>query len=186
MSKIRRHGLDIFLILIALASAAAIVFFHEKPFGREWLCQTIRCVPLPNGDAWFKIGYDLGIGGLTSLMFYVLLVRLPDAQKRGRVKRSLSGHYLAFRKDLISTILGATEGSYDYDLVKRLLDQKDTAYMLGLMPLKSTGVDVFRAAHPTYDGRGVLIAILDSGIDPGIDGLIATSTGAPKIIELRD
>ena len=60
------------------------------------------------------------------------------------------------------------------------------AYMLGLMPLKSTGVDLFRAAHPTYDGRGVLIAILDSGIDPGVAGLIATSTGAPKIIELRD
>src|SRR6266566_565411 len=60
------------------------------------------------------------------------------------------------------------------------------AYMLGLMPLKSTGVEVFRAAHPTYDGRGVLIAILDSGIDPNVPGLIATSTGAPKVIELRD
>ena len=60
------------------------------------------------------------------------------------------------------------------------------AYMLGLMPLRSTGVDAFRAQHPTYDGRGVLIAILDSGIDPGVPGLIATSTGAPKIIELRD
>jgi hypothetical protein len=36
------------------------------------------------------------------------------------------------------------------------------AYMLGLMPLKSTG------------------------IDPGVPGLIATSTGAPKVIELRD
>jgi len=60
------------------------------------------------------------------------------------------------------------------------------AYMLGLMPLKSTGVDIFRALHPTYDGRGVLIAILDSGIDPGVPGLIATSTGAPKVIELRD
>src|SRR5438876_721051 len=58
--------------------------------------------------------------------------------------------------------------------------------MLGLMPLKSTGVDVFHAAHPTYDGRGVLIAILDSGIDPNVPGLIATSTGAPKVIELRD
>jgi subtilisin family serine protease len=58
--------------------------------------------------------------------------------------------------------------------------------MLGLMPLKSTGVDVFRAAHPTYDGRGVLIAILDSGVDPGVPGLIVTSTGAPKVIELRD
>jgi subtilisin family serine protease len=58
--------------------------------------------------------------------------------------------------------------------------------MLGLMPLKSAGVDVFRVAHPTYDGRGILIAILDSGIDPGVPGLIATSTGAPKVIELRD
>lgn len=60
------------------------------------------------------------------------------------------------------------------------------AYMLGLMPLHSTGVDQFRAQHPTYDGRGVLIAILDSGIDPGVPGLVVTSTGAPKIIELRD
>src|SRR5439155_18167303 len=49
-----------------------------------------------------------------------------------------------------------------------------------------TGVDLFRSLHPTYDGRGVLIAILDSGIDPGVPGLIATSTGAPKIVELRD
>ena len=53
------------------------------------------------------------------------------------------------------------------------------AYMLGLMPVKSSGVDVFQALHPTYDGRGVLIAILDSGIDPNVPGLIATSTGAP-------
>jgi len=60
------------------------------------------------------------------------------------------------------------------------------AYMLGLMPLKSTGVDVFRSLHPTYDGRGVLIAILDSGVDPGVPGLTVTSTGAPKVIELRD
>jgi len=58
--------------------------------------------------------------------------------------------------------------------------------MLGLMPLKSTGVELFRALHPTYDGRGVLIAILDSGIDPSVPGLIATSTGAPKIADLRD
>jgi len=60
------------------------------------------------------------------------------------------------------------------------------AFMTGLMPLKDTGVDRFRLQHPTYDGRGVLIAILDTGVDPGVDGLITTSTGAPKIIELRD
>lgn len=60
------------------------------------------------------------------------------------------------------------------------------ALLAGLMPLHSTGVDVFRAAHPTYDGRGILIGLLDSGIDPGVPGLIATSTGAPKILDLRD
>src|SRR6266511_1947576 len=54
------------------------------------------------------------------------------------------------------------------------------------MPLKSTGVDQFRQRHPTYDGRGVLVGILDTGVDPGADGLITNSAGAPKIVELRD
>ena len=61
-----------------------------------------------------------------------------------------------------------------------------TAYLLGLLPLEPTGVTAWRAAHPTYDGRGVLIAILDSGVDPGIEGLGTTSTGQPKILDLRN
>jgi tripeptidyl-peptidase-2 len=60
------------------------------------------------------------------------------------------------------------------------------ALLAGLMPLRSTGIDQFRTAHPTYDGRGVIIGILDSGIDPGVPGLVVTSTGAPKILDLRD
>jgi len=60
------------------------------------------------------------------------------------------------------------------------------AMQLGVMPVASTGVTGFRLAHPGYDGRGVLIAILDSGVDPGIDGLRTTSQGLPKILDLRD
>ncbi|MGH7532931.1 MAG: hypothetical protein ACREL4_06550, partial [Gemmatimonadales bacterium] len=70
----------------------------------------------------------------------------------------------------------------------------DAAYLLppadaatrGLMPLASTGIPAFRQAHPTGDGRGVLIAILDGGIDPGQGGLATTTNGLPKLLDLRD
>ncbi len=61
-----------------------------------------------------------------------------------------------------------------------------TAAQLGLMPLEVTGVRAFRQMHPTFDGRGVLIAILDSGTDPGILGLQTTTLGERKILDLRD
>lgn len=54
------------------------------------------------------------------------------------------------------------------------------------MSLDATGVDRFLKLHPTADGRGVLIAILDSGIDAGIPGLGLTSEGTPKLLDLRD
>jgi subtilisin family serine protease len=60
------------------------------------------------------------------------------------------------------------------------------AYARGWMPLRPTGVPEFLARHPTYDGRGVLIAILDSGVDAGIPGLGLTTTGETKLLDLRD
>jgi len=62
----------------------------------------------------------------------------------------------------------------------------EAAYAHGWMPLASTGVDKFLRLHPNYDGRGVLIGILDTGIDPGIPGLVKTSTDDPKVLDLRD
>jgi len=56
----------------------------------------------------------------------------------------------------------------------------------GYMPLASAGVSAFRARYPTYDGRGVLVGVLDSGVDPSAAGLERTTTGAPKVIDLRD
>lgn len=61
-----------------------------------------------------------------------------------------------------------------------------SAYARGWMPLSSTGVDEFLRIHPSYDGRGVLIGILDTGVDPGIAGLGKTSTNSPKLLDLRD
>lgn len=60
------------------------------------------------------------------------------------------------------------------------------AFRRGLMPLASTNVWSYRQAHPTFDGRGVVIGILDSGIDAGVAGLTVTSTGDRKLLDLRD
>ncbi|CAG9136289.1 unnamed protein product [Plutella xylostella] len=56
----------------------------------------------------------------------------------------------------------------------------------GLMPKKETGVVSFLNKNPNYDGRGTVIAILDSGVDPAADGLKLTSTGETKVIERFD
>jgi subtilisin family serine protease len=54
------------------------------------------------------------------------------------------------------------------------------------MALSSTGVPEFLAANPTWDGRGVLIGILDGGVDVGAAGFESTSVGTPKVLDLRD
>ena len=62
----------------------------------------------------------------------------------------------------------------------------EVAHAHGWMPVASTGADGFVREHPTYDGRGVLIAILDTGVDPAVPGLVTTTTDDPKIVDLRD
>lgn len=59
------------------------------------------------------------------------------------------------------------------------------AYQSGWMPLVSTNVPAFLAAYPEGDGRGVLIAILDGGIDP-VPGLARLPDGSDKILDVRD
>lgn len=54
------------------------------------------------------------------------------------------------------------------------------------MSLSTAGIDTFLVKHPTYDGRGVLILILDTGVDMSIAGLVKTSTGEQKVIDAID
>jgi subtilisin family serine protease len=51
------------------------------------------------------------------------------------------------------------------------------------LPTGDTGAAQFVAAHPTWDGRGVTIGIVDSGVDLDHPSLNTTSTGERKIVD---
>ena len=51
------------------------------------------------------------------------------------------------------------------------------------MPIRDTGAAAFTAAHPTWDGRGTTIGILDTGIDLDHPALSTTTTGERKITD---
>jgi tripeptidyl-peptidase-2 len=62
----------------------------------------------------------------------------------------------------------------------------ESTFLASLMPKKEIAADRFIEAHPEYDGRGALIAIFDSGVDPAASGLQETSDGKPKILDVLD
>jgi subtilisin family serine protease len=60
---------------------------------------------------------------------------------------------------------------------------RDTPRVNPYMPTGDTGAAQFAQAHPTWDGRGVTIGILDSGVDLGHPALAKTTTGQRKITD---
>ncbi|MFG2101319.1 S8 family serine peptidase [Micromonospora echinaurantiaca] len=51
------------------------------------------------------------------------------------------------------------------------------------MPTRETGSVEFKNEHPSYDGRGVTIGVMDTGIDPTHPALATTTTGERKLVD---
>ncbi|KAL5811222.1 hypothetical protein ACOSQ4_027790 [Xanthoceras sorbifolium] len=79
---------------------------------------------------------------------------------------------------------GVAVGDHNGSLHKFILT--DSTYLASFMPKKEIGADRFIDSHPEFEGRGILIAIFDSGVDPTAAGLQVTSNGKPKILDVLD
>lgn len=62
------------------------------------------------------------------------------------------------------------------------LSQLESAFI----PKREVGQPAFLKAHPEADGRGVVIAVFDTGVDPAAAGLAVTTTGERKILDIID
>ncbi|MCP4594671.1 MAG: S8 family serine peptidase, partial [bacterium] len=54
------------------------------------------------------------------------------------------------------------------------------------LSLSTCKVEAFLGGHPNVDGRGVVIAVMDTGVDPSIPGLTRTSDGEVKVVDVQD
>jgi hypothetical protein len=122
--NLNKKLLDGALWTICVVSIAALFLAHEDPFARDAFCSHIKfCPTITNAKAWNKILYDLAAGTLVSLLLYVLVVRIPDYQKRQRIKRSLTKQYENFREDCIAIMLMVSDGTFEWGFHRELTDQ---------------------------------------------------------------
>jgi len=120
-----KSGLDQALTALFVLSVSAIFLANEDPFARNALCAYAQfpCFESAHARALNKILYDISIGSVTSLIFYVLIVRLPDFQKRKRIKNSLRTHYKIFKEDCIAIFIAVADGSYEGGFPETLSEQ---------------------------------------------------------------
>lgn len=55
-----------------------------------------------------------------------------------------------------------------------------------LIPKREVAADAFLRSLPQADGRGVVIAVFDTGVDPAAAGLAVTSDGRRKLVDILD
>ncbi|MCC9607790.1 S8 family serine peptidase [Blastopirellula sp. JC732] len=84
---------------------------------------------------------------------------------------------------ILRSLLSIVIGSF---LSVALLGEEAKFPSYGLMPKSEIGAIRFLEKHAEADGRGVVVAVFDTGVDPGAVGLQKTPDGRPKIIDMVD
>jgi len=65
-------------------------------------------------------------------------------------------------------------------------DKVATQSTWSFLSLEAVGAERFLKEHPEADGRGTIVLVFDTGVDPGIPGLLTTTEGKQKIIDVQD
>lgn len=120
----RIKPLTVTLWVLSVASILLALVTSNDPvpevFKNTWVEDWFE--KLPTGNA---ILFDLSIGFLVSVLFYLLVVWFPDRRKKNLIKNNLAEHYRSFKEDTIGILLAACQGSYQADLPEKLSEQSE-------------------------------------------------------------
>jgi hypothetical protein len=113
------------LWVISLASIVLALKASSEPmpqvFRDTWIDHVFQQFSTGN-----SIIFDLAVGFLVSLIFYLLVVWYPGRRRRNTIRHSLEERYRSFKEGVIDILLNAGDRGggvpYDADLVSRLLD----------------------------------------------------------------
>ena len=76
-------------------------------------------------DTGNSIIFNLSIGFLVSVIFYLLVVWFPNKQRKNLIKRNFEEQYKMFKRDTICIFLSILELSYNSDLLSKLSDVRE-------------------------------------------------------------
>jgi hypothetical protein len=114
--------LDVLLTVLALTCLWVMLATSSDP-----MLSLLEDTPVAAAFQQFgtgnQIAFDLSVGILSAVGMFYLLVRLPEYEKKNRIKRHLQFSYQSFKRAVIQIFVGSVQGSYDSKTVECLMDQ---------------------------------------------------------------
>jgi hypothetical protein len=115
--------LDVLLAVLTVICLWLMLSASSDPVF-PWLQETMVAAAFEQFSTGNQIAFDLSVGVLSAIGMFYLLVRLPEYERRSRIKRHLQFSYQSFKRSVIQIFVGAIQGAYNTETVDRLMEQR--------------------------------------------------------------
>lgn len=109
------------LVIATLAAIAAVLLFVSSGEPIVSLLKGSRVAPTLYSLSWSNsIVFNLSVGYLSSALFWLLVVYLPDRARRRLLRDTLATRYTEFKNEIVQTFIWAAGESQEIQLVSDL------------------------------------------------------------------
>lgn len=124
MSKRKLAHKDRWVIAALVGSLLLMVKSSEDKFTSSFRAPWLRGA-FDRFEDGNQVLFNVAVGLIVSILTYVSTVRIPELEKRARLKRNLVERYRDFKIQCIQTILRRLDESFDSSVAEQLLDKEE-------------------------------------------------------------